>query len=163
MNKTLFHLVFFLIFKHCEAMKLNNYIISIVAGGSQSGFSGDGGDAIKSKLNSAYSVFVDQFKCVYIADSLNHRIRKVHNSSRVINTIAGNGAAGNNGNFVQSLSASMNQPRAITADSSGALYIADYLNNNIRKINLNSMIEFYLTGLLNHKINLFIYKLIPFI
>jgi hypothetical protein len=43
----------------------------------------------------------------------------------------------------------MNQPRSITADSSGALYIADYLNNNIRKINLNSMIEFYLTGKYN--------------
>ncbi|MBI6545683.1 MAG: hypothetical protein HY692_02755, partial [Cyanobacteria bacterium NC_groundwater_1444_Ag_S-0.65um_54_12] len=67
-------------------------IITTAAGSGSAGFSGDGGPATAAQLNRPNGVTVDNDGNVYIADTDNHRIRKLDNT--VITTVAGNGTAG---------------------------------------------------------------------
>src|ERR1017187_1681268 len=106
--------------------------ISTVAGNGTSGFAGDGSTAIASSLNDPMGVAVDSADNLYIADSLNSRVRKV--SGGTITTVAGNGAFGFAGDGGAAISASLNLPKGVTVDSTGNLYIADSVNNRIRKV-----------------------------
>ena len=63
----------------------------------------------------------------------NHRIRRV-DTKGIITTVAGNGTAGYSGDGVPATSASLNYPRAVAIDAAGYLYIADTMNNRIRKV-----------------------------
>ena len=74
----------------------NVYIIDTVAGNGTAGYSGDGGPANEAKLNDPDNMFVDASGNLYIADTVNHRIRKV-DSSGIITTVAGNGTEGYSG------------------------------------------------------------------
>ncbi len=118
-------------------------IITTVAGTpTVSGYTGDGGAATAAKLNAPYDVAVDAAGNVYIADQGNQCIRKV-NTSGVISTICGNGligvgAAGDGG---PAISAKLNLPHSIDVDAAGNLYISDYGNNRIRKINTSGTIS----------------------
>jgi sugar lactone lactonase YvrE len=107
-------------------------IISTLAGTSKAGFSGDGGPAGEAQLNMPRGVGVDGADNVYIADSLNHRIRKV--TDGVITTIAGTGVKGYSGDGGPATEARFFTPRAVDADRSGDLYVADTYNNRIRRI-----------------------------
>ncbi len=57
---------------------LNSGTIMTVAGNSRAGFSGDGGPATAAQLNNPSAVWVDDMNDLYIADTYNNRIRKVH-------------------------------------------------------------------------------------
>lgn len=70
---------------------------------------------------------------MWIADSYNHRIRKV-DPNGIISTVAGNGSPGYSGDNGPALAASLNYPQAVIADSNGNLFIADSANNVIRKV-----------------------------
>ena len=61
----------------------------ITTGDGSPAFSGDGGAATSASLNTPYGVAVDSKGNPYIADSNNHRIRKVSTITGVITTIAG--------------------------------------------------------------------------
>lgn len=76
----------------------------------------------------------------YIADTFNHRIRKVvtDTNGTTITTIAGNGVAGFSGDNGLAINAQLNHPRGIAFDSAGNIYIADTSNNRIRVINKDS-------------------------
>jgi len=67
--------------------------ISTVAGYGYPGYSGDGSAATSEKINNPYGVAVDSAGNIYIADTSNHRIRKVDTSGN-ISTVAGNGTGG---------------------------------------------------------------------
>jgi len=113
-------------------------IISTVAGSSTSGFSGDGGLATAATLRNPYDVTADIAGNLYIADFLNHRIRKV-TLDGIINTIAGSGATGNNnggfgGDGGLATAAVLNAPARLIVDSFLNIYIADYGNHRIRKV-----------------------------
>src|SRR5207249_2100231 len=80
---------------------------------------------------------------LYIADTDNHRIRKVAAGSGIITTIAGYGAtASGNGSFSgdggPATAAGLNGPHGVLLDASGNLYIADPYNNRIRKVDASS-------------------------
>jgi sugar lactone lactonase YvrE len=109
-------------------------IISTVAGSSNPGFSGDGGQATLARLNSPSSIEIDLYGNLYITDTVNNRIRKV-DTSGIITTIAGNGTASFGGDNGQSTNANLNQPSSITFDKNSNIYIADSGNGRIRKIN----------------------------
>ncbi|HEY4089098.1 MAG TPA: hypothetical protein VGM43_24380 [Bryobacteraceae bacterium] len=100
----------------------------------QGGFVGDGGPAVNASLNHASSVALDQQGNLYIADTLNHRIRKVDAATGVISTIAGTGVDGFSGDDGPALSANISMPTGITADQSGNIYFADENNNRIRML-----------------------------
>ena len=127
-------------------------VITTVAGNGvvdvngNSGFSGDGGAATAAQLNFPSDIAVDGSGNLYIADSGNHRIRKV-DTSGVITTVAGNGVVDANGNSGFSgdggvaTAAQLDFPSGIALDGSGNLYIADSGNHSIRKINAAGIIK----------------------
>jgi sugar lactone lactonase YvrE len=98
----------------------------------QSGFSGDGGPATDALLNYPSSVALDPAGNLYIADTINHRIRWVDAASGFIYTIAGNGQNGFSGDEGPALAAEFSFPASIALDRSGRVYFADENNNRIR-------------------------------
>ena len=109
-------------------------IISTIAGTGVQGFSGDGAAATLAQLNQPAGVSVDSSGNVYIADFTNSRIRKI-NSSGIISTIAGTGVQGYAGDGGAATLAQLNQPYGVAVDVTGNIFIADYFNQRIRKIN----------------------------
>jgi sugar lactone lactonase YvrE len=109
-------------------------IITTIAGTGVGGYSGDGGPATSAQIDSeANSVAVDNSGNLYIADSGNNRIRKV-DSSGIITTVAGNGEYGFSGDGGLAINAKLAYPFDIAIDRSNNLYIADTVNNVIRKV-----------------------------
>ena len=114
--------------------------ISTVAGNGTAGFTGDGSTAVNAELNSPTGVAVDSAGNLYIADSLNCRIRKVASGGN-ISTYAGNGTLSYSGDGSAAIQAQLNNPQGVAADSSGNLYVADTLNNVVRKVSPNGTIS----------------------
>ena len=110
-------------------------IITTVAGigGGSGAYSGDGGQATAAMLSSPYNVTFDVAGNMYIADAGNMVVRMV-NTAGIITTIAGNGTLGYSGDGGLATGAKLYEPRAITVDASGTIYIADGYNNRIRRI-----------------------------
>ena len=80
---------------------------------------------------------VDRFtnlSVLYIADYENNRVRKVDEVTGIITTVAGTGEGGWNGDDQAATSAKLDCPYGVSVDGSGNLYIADYDNNRIRKV-----------------------------
>ncbi|MER5297741.1 RICIN domain-containing protein [Streptomyces pharetrae] len=107
--------------------------IRTVAGTGTPGFSGDGGAATAAQLNTPYGVAVDGAGSLYITDAENHRVRRVAGDG-TISTVAGTGTDGFSGDGGPATSAQLNYPFGLAVDCVGALYIADYVNNRIRKV-----------------------------
>ena len=116
-------------------------VINSVAGGypGWSGNGGDGGPAVPCNLGTPLGVTVDGAGNVYIADSENHRIRKV-TPGGIISTVVGTGVAGNYGDGGPAIYAQLNRPWAVVADAAGDLFIADYNNSRIRMVNTSGVI-----------------------
>jgi uncharacterized protein (TIGR03437 family) len=119
----------------CAGAWAQQYTISTVAGlGSNPGYAE--GDALTvAQFNSPGGIALDSSGRLYIADSLNHRIRML--SGGVVSTVAGNGLAGYEGDGLSatSLYTKLNFPEGVAVDSGGNLYIADTGNNVIRMVN----------------------------
>jgi len=113
--------------------------ITTVAGTGTAGYSGDGGAATSAKLYYPYDVAIDSSGNLYIADTFNHRIRKV-NTGGTITTVAGTGSYGYSGDGGAATSAKLYYPRGVATDSAGSFYIADNLNHRIRKVNTGGTI-----------------------
>jgi len=122
---------------------VGNQIISTVAGKQSlgGGYSGDGGAATNAGLNYAEDVAVDSTGNLYIDDSHNDVIRKV-NGNGIISTVAGNNSLGRgySGDGGAATNATLNYPNGVAVDGQGNLYIADSVNNVIRKINASGII-----------------------
>lgn len=115
-------------------------IISTIAGNGQAGYSGDGGPAVAAELDLPGGLAVDAAGNVYFADYDNSCIRKV-STSGIISTYAGNGQQGFKGDGGPANSAELNRPTGVAVDNAGNLYIADYQNDRIRKVNTNGIIS----------------------
>jgi len=111
----------------------NSATINTFAGSGVSGYTGDGGQATAAEINSPYGVSVDVHGNVYIADTLNSVVRKVDTSGN-ITTVAGNGTQGFSGDGGPATSARLYSPTRAVADAGGNIYIADYYNSRIRKV-----------------------------
>jgi sugar lactone lactonase YvrE len=108
-------------------------VITTVAGDGVSGYSGDGASATSAQLNRPYGVALDRSGNLYIADTNNHRIRKVSSIGN-ISTVAGSGVAGYSGDSGSALSARLDYPYGVAVDPSGNVYIADTDNHRIRMV-----------------------------
>ena len=114
-------------------------VISTVAGSGTAGFSGDGGAATAAQLNFPRGVAPDGAGNLYIADTWNSRIRKV-NSAGTITTVAGDGTAGFSGDGGAATAARLSYPSGVVLDGAGNLYIADWQNGRIRKVDTAGII-----------------------
>ncbi len=108
-------------------------IITTVAGNGTQGYSGDGGPATNAGLSGSSGVAVDTAGNLFIADAGNNRIRKV-DITGIITTVAGNGNADFSGDGGPATAAELNSPTGVAVDTDGNLYIADYHNHSIRKV-----------------------------
>jgi uncharacterized protein (TIGR03437 family) len=108
------------------------YIINTYAGNRSAGFSGDSGAPASAQLDLPLGLALDSSGNLYIADSVNQRIRKI--SGGVITTVAGSGTAGYTGDKGVATSAELLNPSAVAVDSNGNIYIADTGNHVIREV-----------------------------
>jgi hypothetical protein len=106
-----------------------------VAGNGTQGYSGDGGPATSAEIAVPRDVAVDGAGNLYIADLANNRIRKV-STSGTITTVAGDGNFGYSGHNGPATSAELWSPYGVAVDGAGTLYIADLLNQRIRKVDV---------------------------
>ncbi len=114
-------------------------IITTFAGVGSPGFSGDGGPATSAAIDLNRGITVDAAGNLYIADSRNHRIRKV-DTHGIITTVAGSGSfgfadpGGFSGDGGPATSARLSFPNDVVVDPAGNLFIADRENHRVRMV-----------------------------
>jgi sugar lactone lactonase YvrE len=110
-----------------------------IAGDGNWGLRGDGASALQARLYFPRSVAVDRDGSLFIADTLNHRVRKV-SVSGVITTIAGAGAGGSSADGDPAISTPLN-PHGIAVDDAGNLFVADPGKRRILRITPDGVIR----------------------
>ncbi len=114
-------------------VNLTTGIISTIAGNGISGtYNGEGIHADSAQFTE-FGICRDWIGNIYISDYGNHRIRKI-STLGIMYTVAGNGAGGYSGDGGPATAAQINHPEGIAVDLCGNLYIADEVNNRIRKV-----------------------------
>jgi sugar lactone lactonase YvrE len=126
-------------FNECIRKVSTNGIIMTVAGTNSLGYSGDGGSATNAMMWYPTKVALDNLGNLFIADSVNYRIRKV-DTNGLISTVAGNGSYGYSGDGGAATNARLYNPHGVTVDTFGNLFIADSYNARIRKVSTNGII-----------------------
>lgn len=121
-------------------------IIKTIAGtgklryNGESGYSGDGSQAVAARLNFPSLLAADNAGNLYIGDFFNHAIRKI-TPEGIIYTVAGTGKRGFNGDNISARNAQLNEPGGIAIAPDGSLLIADGLNFRIRRIKNDGSIQ----------------------
>jgi sugar lactone lactonase YvrE len=110
-------------------------IVHTICGNGGGGYYGDNGPATDAHMELPAGICVDRAGNVYIADYGNQRVRKINVATGMISTFAGNGISGYTGDNGAATAAELSYPKAVCADTAGNIYIADYGNNCIRKVN----------------------------
>jgi hypothetical protein len=132
----------------CFADKINDRIriinsagiILTIAGSATAGYTGDGGLATNATLHFPDMVSYDKTGNLYIADNINHCIRKI-DVSGTITTVAGNGVYGYSGDGGIATNAKLSDVTGVAADGLGNFYIADNANSLIRVVNSAGIIN----------------------
>ncbi|HTS29083.1 MAG TPA: IPT/TIG domain-containing protein [Bryobacteraceae bacterium] len=104
------------------------------------GSSGDNGPATTAHLSNPLGLAVDKAGNLYIADTGNHKIRRIAAGTGIITTVAGTGFAGFSGDGGPAINAQLNSPTGVAVDAAGNLYIADKLNFRIRMVSTSGII-----------------------
>lgn len=101
-------------------------------------YGGDGRTAVQAQLNFPTAVAVDRKGNLYIADTMNHRVRMVDSETGIISTLAGTGQARFSGDGGPAHQAALNEPAALAVDDGGQLYIADQSNHRVRVVDFKT-------------------------
>lgn len=114
-------------------------VISTVAGTGVPGFGGDGGPASAALLNRPLGLALAADGRLFIADSVNQRVRAVR--SGTLSTVAGSGVQGWSGDGAAALAAALNQPEGVGVAADGRLFIADTGNARVRVVSSTGTIS----------------------
>lgn len=119
--------------------------VETVAGGGPSGFGGDRGPARSASFSSVSGITTDDDGALYLADTGNHRVRRVDGAG-VVTTFAGTGGTGANaggfdGNDRAAVEARLNRPYDVKAGPDGRIYVADQLNHQLRFVDRAGIIH----------------------
>ena len=118
---------------------------------------GDGGPAIAAQLNSPEGIAIDPAGDIYIADGFNNRVRKVTaengtiEPTDIITTVAGNGDKAYGGDGGAATAAQLNFPQDVALDGMGNLYVGDFANRRIRRV--EAVFPSMLSGVVSRKIH----------
>jgi sugar lactone lactonase YvrE len=115
-------------------------VISTIAGNGTQGYAGDGGPALQAEFAFLAGLAYDAAGNLYIADSANEVVRKV-TPAGIVSTFAGNGTAGHAGDGGSAAQAQLYYPLGVAVDAAGDVFIADSLNNAIRKVTPSGIIS----------------------
>lgn len=107
--------------------------ITTYAGNGSAGYNGDGFAATQASINRVVSLATDNAGNLYLAEELNHRVRRIDRNG-LITTLAGTGAAGFSGDSGPANQAQLNQPLGVCTDAFGNVFVNDNGNKRIRKI-----------------------------
>jgi DNA-binding beta-propeller fold protein YncE len=102
-------------------------------------FSGDAGPALAAHFDSPHGIVTDSKGNIYVADSGNSRIRKI-STDGFVQTVAGTGKSGYSGDGGPANRAKFALPMGLAMDPEGSLFVADYGNNRVRKIDANGTV-----------------------
>ena len=117
-----------------------NDLIGTVAGDGTASFLGDGGPAGAAAFSEISALAFDNAGNLYVADTGNSRIRRV-GTNGIVTTYAGNGASDYSGDLAAATNASFYYPVGVAVDAAGDVFVADELNNRIRKITASGIIS----------------------
>jgi uncharacterized protein (TIGR03437 family) len=115
-------------------------MIDTIAGDSTPGFQGDNGPGTQAEISFVHGLTSDSKNNLYIADTSNGRVRVVDATTGNIYTFAGNGTPGYAGDGGKAINASLNFPAGLVADKAGNVYISDYGNSTVRKVDASGNI-----------------------
>ena len=113
---------------------------AVIAGTGVPGFSGDGGPATAAQVNGPSGVTLDSGGNIYLADTVNHRVRRIAPDG-TISTFAGTGVAGFSGDGGPATAARLQSPAETVIDAAGNVYIADYNNRRVRVVSPGGVIS----------------------
>jgi len=114
-------------------------LITTIAGNGIGGYLGDGSIGSSAEITPR-GLAVDKNNNLYISDAVSNVVRKV-NTLGLISTVVGGNGRGYSGDGGQASAAKLNNPSGITFDKNGNLYIADYGNGVVRKVNTSGIIS----------------------
>jgi sugar lactone lactonase YvrE len=112
--------------------------LEVIAGTGEKGFSEDGGPATEAMLNNPRWLTFDRFGNLFFTEWGTSRVRMIDSQTGILTTVAGNGTFGFSGDGGPATEAAFSQLDGIVVDSSGNLYISDWGNHRVRKVDLDS-------------------------
>lgn len=116
-------------------------IITKFAGTGNGGNTGNGGKADTATFDDPTGITVDAAGNVYVADDIGSCVRKINASDSIINLYAGNNVHGYSGDGGQATNAELNNPLGISMDNNGNLYIAEWKEFTVRKVDASGVIN----------------------
>jgi len=115
-------------------------IITTIAGTGAWGFNGDNISATSAQLADPFGIVFDNLGNLYFSDNANYRVRKI-STNGIISTVVGTGMQGDAGEGGAATAAQIRAPGYLAISSSGELYIGDYMNHRVQKVDVSGNIH----------------------
>ena len=126
---------------HGRIRKINTAgIITTIAGTGVEGYNGDGIPATNAQIYRPVGITIDAANNIFFCDAFNNRVRKI-DTFGIITTVAGNGMTAYNGDNIPATAAALYAPHCIVLDAAGNMYITDFENHRVRKVNAAGIIS----------------------
>ncbi len=125
-------------------------IITTIAGSGENGYDGDDKPATQAALNNPSAVAAAPNGDIYIADTLNYRVRMIDHETGLIRTIAGDGIPGEENEAVgdggPATAAHLNMPSDVALGPDGDVYVADMHHQRVRKVDARTRVMTTVAG-----------------